>query len=466
MNNEFIPLSDVKDYRLTDLGNAERFRYLYGGRVMFVDGIGWHVWDGKRWAPDEPAVRRLVQKSVREIWNEIANITDKNARDRLYGWANQSERSPRINAILRESAPHLIRKVSELDSDPWLFNVANGTIDLKTGILKPHDPADLITNISPVSYDPDADAPTWRAFLERIFPDVSVLDFMHRWLGSSLSAERREQCFVLCFGTGANGKTTIIEIVITVLGDYAATISFDALLHRENGGNATPELAKLLGKRFVTASEPNVGQRFNESLVKSITGGDTISARFLHKNPFEFKPRFKLTLAGNHRPAIRGTDHGIWRRVHAVEFGIQIPPNEQDPALLDKLAAEAPGILAWLVEGARHWLNNGLEPPEEVRAATEEYKSENDPIGQFLGECTVVEPKGSVRAKILFQTYQAWCEDNGVKEWSQKAFGTVLRERGFEKQKIGYVIWNGLKMVQNLDEMVHDNNVSQFKGIE
>ena len=332
-----------------------------------------------------------------------------------------------------------------------MFNAANGTLELGAagGVeTREHRREDLITQASPVAYEPEAEAPTWRAFLERALPDRAVQAFIQRYAGYSLTGDISEQSLVLCYGRGANGKSTLLEVLSHILGDYAKATPFASLLHddRRRGSEASPDLARLLGARLVTAAEPEVGARFSEAMLKSLTGGERIPARHLREEFFEFSPKFKLWLSFNNRPSVRGQDEGIWRRLLLVPFDVVIPRPERDRRLVAKLKAEASGILNWALDGYRLWAESGLAVPEAVRAATDEYRLDSDPVGQFL-QAAVGELKGgAVRARVLYSAYAKWCRENAVKPFSETAFGTIVPERGIRKEKAGAIFYRDIEL--------------------
>jgi putative DNA primase/helicase len=322
-----------------------------------------------------------------------------------------------------------------LDADPWLLNVANGTIDLRTGELRAHRREDLLTRLAPVEYDPDAQAPCWAAFLERIFAgDGELIGFLRRAVGYSLTGQTGEQVFFILHGTGANGKSTLLEALGAMLGDYGAKTPTETLLIKRSAGISN-DVARLRGARLVTAVEAEDGQRLAESLVKQLTGGDTITARFLYQEAFEFAPTFKLWLATNHKPTIRGTDYAIWRRIRLIPFAVTIPEKEQDRTLPDKLKAELPGILAWAVRGCLEWQREGLGLPEAVKAATAAYQVEQDTLAAWLDACCILSPTATARAGQLYKNYRAWAEENGERPMTGHKFGRTLTERGFDKYK-------------------------------
>jgi putative DNA primase/helicase len=314
-------------------------------------------------------------------------------------------------------------------------DVQNGTLDLRTGQMRQHDRADLLTKEAPVIYDPSATCPTWEAFLTRVMGgDAELIGFLQRAIGYSLTGDTREQVIFLLYGTGANGKSTFLETIRTLLGDdYARQVRTETLTDSNRGTGPTEDLARLKGARFVSARETEEGKRLAEALIKELSGGDTLTARFLYSESFEYRPAFKLFLGANHKPVIRGTDYAIWRRIRLVPFAVTIPPEEQDQNLGAKLAAELPGILTWAVRGCLSWQKNGLGTPAAVTAATAAYRMESDVLSAFLAECCVTNPKGEVQAGPLYTAYKSWCEDNGEKWMTGQMFGRRLTDRGFDK---------------------------------
>jgi len=456
-----------EEYHLTDLGNAKRLVARHGHDLRFVPAWGtWFIWDGRRWARDETGeVFRRAKETVLSIYQEAATTEDADRRKALADWARRSESEARIRAMVKlaESEPGIPVRLSDLDRDPWLLSVLNGTLDLRTGELRPHNRADLITKMVPVEYDPAAEAPTWHRFLDRIMGgNQSLVEFLQRAVGYSLTGDVSEQCLFLCYGTGANGKTVFLRTLLALLGPYGKPVEPDLLLIRHGEAHPTG-LADLFGARLAVALETGAGRRLNEPLVKWLTGGDKLKARFMRQDFFEFEPMHKLWLATNHKPVIRGTDYAIWRRIKMIPFTVTIPEDEQDPRLVDKLRAELPGILAWAVEGCLEWQRKGLGVPDEVRRATEAYREEQDALAAFLAECCVVSPTAKAAAKDLYQAYVAWCEQNGERPEPQRALGMRLTERGFERYKShGTIWWRGLGL---RDEGTMGTNGDQFSPL-
>ena len=374
---------------LTDLGNARRLVHQYGQELRYCNQRGWFIWDDRRWEPDDTgAVERFAKAAVRGIYNEAGACDDKDLRERIASHAYKSESDSRIKSMitLAKTEPEVVVRLDELDRDPWLLNLNNGTLDLSTGELKPHSRKNLITKLIPIDYYPDAVCPTWLGFLERITDgNTELIRFLQKAIGYSLTAITREQCFFILYGNGANGKSTFLNMLSALLGDYGRQTRTETLLVKR-GDQIPNDIARLAGSRFVCAVETENGRRLAEGLIKQMTGCDRMTARFLHREFFEFEPTFKLWLAVNHKPKVRGSDHAVWRRIRLIPFTVTIPEAERDSDLSAKLRVELPGILAWSVKGCELWQSNGLKPPKTVAAATEDYRKEADVIAAFLDE--------------------------------------------------------------------------------
>ncbi len=425
---------------LSDLGNARRLVTLHGQLLRYVWQWGWLFWTGARWIKDETGeVMRRAKQTVLTIYSEIASLDDLEDRRSPAKWALKSEAEPRLKAIveLAKSEPEIVATTDEFDTDPWLLNVQNGTLDLRTGILKAHCREDRITKLVPVDYDPQALCPTWDAFLNRVMEgNASLIGFLQRAIGYALTGSPREQVIFILHGSGANGKTTFLLVIQTLLADYAAQTPTETLLVKKSG-SIPNDVARLHGTRLVVAVEMESGKRLAEALVKQLTGCDKITARFLHKEFFEFVAAFKLFLATNHKPEIRGTDNAIWRRIRLIPFNVTIPPEEQDKGLVEKLKAELPGILAWAVRGCLEWQRDGLGVPEAVKQATEGYRAEMDTLAAFLDECCILTPDAKASATPLYAAYKQWCAGNGEAPLTQQKFGMCLTERGFQRRRSG-----------------------------
>lgn len=422
----------------TDVGNGERIVARYGDRLRHVHPWAkWLCWDGKRWRIDDSAaVVRIAKQSARDIYREAANCDDDDERRRIAAWAKESESKARLGAALwcASSDKPIPVLPGHLDQHPWLLNVENGVIDLRTGELRPHDPGLLITRLCPVAYDPAAECPTWRKMLRHIFGgDDALIGYVRRLCGVFLTGSTTEQMLPIFCGGGSNGKSTLLGTLMNMLStDYASKAPPALLLAKKSEDHPT-EIAGLFGMRLVVAIETDDGRRLNESLVKELTGGDRIKARRMREDFWEFTPTHKLVLCTNHRPVIRGTDHAIWRRLKVVPFDVTIPDAEQDRALPEKLVAEYPGILSWCVRGCLEWQEAGLQAPEAVVSATESYRKDEDVLGSFLAEHSTADASLEVRASALYARYKQWAERSGERLLNQTKFGRALTERGVER---------------------------------
>lgn len=452
----------------TDIANAERFVAQHGEHVRWVlKWEKWIVWDGKRWAEDGGgALIRKARETARNIVRDAAEFEDRSEGEKLAKWGFQSQSKTRIDAMISLAKADLEIKHTELDKAPWLFNTENGTLDLRTGKPKPHDPEDLITKIAGVRYDPHATAPTWDAFLEQILPAESLRRFLQRLVGYSLTGSTSAHVLPFLYGTGSNGKTTVINAILSMMGDYGQQAAPDLLLAK-HGAHPT-ELADLFGARFVASVEAEEGRRFAEALVKQLTGGDKVKARRMREDFWEFPPTHKIFLAANHKPNVRGTDHGFWRRIKLIPFTVTIPDEKQDHNLPQKLAAELPGILSWAVRGCLEWQLDGLGEPEEVRLATGAYRSEQDVLAAFIAEVCVEHPNAEVSAAKLYQRWDIWAGESGERKLSKRAFGQALAERGFESFRYtkgadkGRYGWRGIGLWNPDDDPDDDSEGSSL----
>lgn len=428
--------------RFTDAGNARRLVAYNRHRFRWLASTGrWLVWDGRRWAVDERgAIMQAAKDVVRKLLAEVSEMPGGDARKAKTRWAMQSESAARLEAMVRlaRDEPGMPITADELDADPWILNVANGIVDLRTGELGPHQPERLCTRLTDVAYDPAAieTAATWMGFLEQVLPDPEVREFVARAAGYSLTGSVAEQILIICYGNGANGKTVLLETLRRVFGDYADQAESDLLLDRHEPHPAG--VAKLRGRRYVIASETDDGRRLAEAVVKRLTGGDRITARVMYGDFFEFDPTHTLWMATNHRPDVRGVDHGLWRRLRVIPFEITIPEESQDRHLLDKLADEAPGILAWAVAGALRWQRDGLTTPTAVTFAVADYRASVDLVGEFLNdECILGDVEGPTPAGELYDAYARWAKAAGELPTTQTKFGQALTGRGFDRVKFG-----------------------------
>ncbi len=446
----------------TDVANAEKLIDLYGADIRYVGTWSkWLVWDGQRWLVDATdAIQRFAVRTARVLFESAlehmrtaqTDAQRKTAEAEL-GWAIQTQNAARLASMTKvaRSASEIAIRHERLDADRMLFNVANGTVDLRTGKLRAHERGDLLTKLAPAEYDPDAKCPLWDAFLLRVMgDDAAMVEYLQRLSGYALTGEIREHVLAFFFGRGANGKSTFLRTLHTVLGDYASPAP-RGLLFRARGGERHPtELASLHGRRFVTCSEIEEGQSFDEALVKDLTGGDPIECRRMREDFWSFEPTHKLFIAGNHKPSVRGDDEGIWRRMKLVPWVVTFAAHEQDKQLAEKLLTEAPGILAWCVRGCLDWQAKGLSEPAAVSAATKGYREESDGLGEFFRLSAVFEPGASVARKDLREAYETHCRENGAEPLGAKRFAGRLRERGVTETAIrkGVSVVNGWKGIR------------------
>lgn len=441
----------------TDLGNARRLVAAYGKNLRFCHESGkWLAWNGEIWATDNSGiVDRFAKETVRKTYLEAGAAANDGDRGSLAKHALKSEAEARLRAMvnLAKTEPDIPVTPSQVDADLWLLNCRNGTVDLRTGKLLPHRPENLCTKQVPVIFDRHAKCPKWIAFLRRVMADNRTLvQFLQRALGYALTGSTREEVLFFFYGTGANGKSTFIETCRKLLGDYAVQADFDAFVTKKNEGPRN-DLARLVGARFVAAVEAAQGRQLAENVIKQVTGGDTITARFLYHEYFEFSPQFKLFLVANHKPRVVGTDEAIWRRIRLVPFTVTIPREQRDKQLLGRLQSELPGILAWAVRGCLKWQCDGLGEPEPVSTATEAYRREMDVMADFIEEHCVLGERETADAGLLYKLFQEWSEKNGEEILTQKSLGAQLRERGFEpSKKRGHRCWVGLRLRRENDD--------------
>jgi putative DNA primase/helicase len=434
----------------TDLGNARLFADQHREIIRYSRGLGYLRYDGARWRPgDEDEWLALARDTVRAVYELGIKVADNDQREKLLKHALATERKERLRAMifLARSEPGVaVSDAASFDRDGFLVSVANGTLELRhEGFkLREHRPEDLITRVLPAAYDPAAPCPRWRQFLERVLPEAAKRDFLQRAAGYALTGDVSEQCFFILWGEGANGKTTFLNVLLRLFGEYGLKANFDAFLRKKFAGIPN-DVARLAGARLVVATEGPEGQHLNEGLVKELTGGDRITARFLHHEFFTFDFAGKIFLGTNYRPRIDDPSHAMWRRVRLVEFGVQIPEREQDRSLTEKLLGELPGVLNWVLDGCLSWQERGLEAPEEVRQATLEYKSESDVIADFMADCCVASDSASVTAKRLHEAYVWWARKS-EQRWtlSKVDFNSRLRARFSVTKPKNVLTWRGI----------------------
>jgi putative DNA primase/helicase len=411
-----------RGFALTDLGNAERFVAQHGARVRYcAQQRSWYIWDERRWKRDVvQLVKLLATLTVRVIYLEAAEEADEKSRKAIAEHAKTSESSGRVTAMvtLAQILGSVAIRADVLDTDPWLLNVFNGTLDLRTGELRPHEPRDLITKLAPVAYDPSAVSQLWESFLQDVTGgDGELAGYLQRAAGYSLTGRPTEHAVFFVFGPPATGKSKFTGGLKDVLGDYAIQTAFETFLSKRFGGGGSNDIADLAGARFVLATEADRGRHFAEATLKQLTGGDTVRARHLYESNFEFKPQFTLWLAANDAPQVNNDDDAIFRRMNIIPFTRTVPAEKQDKDLGDKLAAPEvrAAILAWAVQGCLAWQKDGLQAPRLVSDATVQYREEQDPLQFFLDESCVLELDRVIVKAKLQQAYVTWAKAAGVR---------------------------------------------------
>jgi putative DNA primase/helicase len=435
----------------TDTDNAERFARRFGGKVIYTRGQGWLVHDGKRWRRDDLLqVTELAKKTARRIATESRHLRDNAARAARSKFSVHSLSKGALDRML-DLAKSLVGVEDKwLDADHWLLNVENGTIDLRTGRREKHDPRDLLTKLAPVRADRGAKCPLFKKFLRRITGDDDGLrSFIQKAVGYSLTGITTEQVFFFVHGkSGNNGKSTLVNLVRDVLGDYGCHTPTETLLVKQYDNNIPADLARLAGTRMVTAIEADANRHLAEAKIKAMTGGEPIVARFMRQNFFSFVPEYKLWLVANDRPRVRGTDQAFWRRVRVIPLGVEIPRKERDQKLSEKLRDEWPGILAWAVRGCLKWQAEGLSQPKAVRSATKGWHREMDHLKKFVGEQLIFAPGHKIPASQLFDLYKKWCAANGEDPLTVQAFKAKLQEANdiTHTRVKGKSWWRGIKL--------------------
>lgn len=419
------------------------------------------------------AEQKAEISDLERVIDRAEALTEKLAAMRRvhFNHAKKSGNTGPINNLMREAQVEKHVKLDILNADKLMVNVENCVLAFREGTdavtgrrrftieRQDHARELYLTKIMRVAFDPDATCPDFEAFLEAMQPDPPMREFLQRWFGYSITGLTSEQKLAFLYGMGRNGKSTLVDIIARIMGDYATTVPIESLAGSEQrkGSDATPDLVRLPGARMVRASEPEKGQKMREALIKQLTGGEEILVRRMQKEFFEVIPEFSLTIQGNHKPEIRGDDDGIWRRVLLIPFLVQIAKEDVDPLLPQKLWAERSGILNWLLEGARKWLTDGLRIPQEVLDATEEYRRESDPMIDFLNDCCEIDGNGETftRSRDLVDAFNWWQEASGISgQWGTK---TISQKLQFKAKH--YRGPNGEKFGK------HKKSVAGFKGI-
>lgn len=447
MSDNELVLAD--GFRPTDSANAARLVAAAGGRIRFVHAWGkWIVYASGRWVIDtsEALVVEHAKSVARGLFRLAADL-DRDERKRILAWAARSEQAGSISAMIRlaRGVPGVLVDHHQLDADPSLLNVLNGTVDLRTGEFRTHNPDDLLTMQAPVAYDPHAGWPTWDACVDRWQPDPAVRGFLQRAVGSAATGHPVEALFVNV-GSGGNGKSRFFGAISSVLGPYAVVPHKSLLVASRHEGHPT-HVAGLFGARMLVAPETSQDDRLDEEQVKNLTGGDTLRARRMREDEWTFEPTWTAFVHTNYRPKIRGTDEGIWRRVRLIPWDVTIPADERDEHLASRLTAEASGILNWIIAGAVEWQESGLDEPASVLAATNAYRADQDHLGRFLADCIdTSDDTATTTTKELRGAYETWCEETGETAWTAQGLGRALSARGFDSTRTTSArLWLGMR---------------------
>lgn len=426
---------------LTDLGNARRFiaQHHENVRSIIIQRASWLIYGGARWEHDTTGeIDRLAKATVRSLYTEASHVGDADLRDQLLKHAAKSESAAKIRAVMELAAtePEISITSDGLDADPWLFNVENGTVDLRRGTIRPHRRDDLITRLAPVEYDPDATCERFEQFLLEVMAgDTEMVDYLQRAIGYSMTGDTREECLFFCYGKGGNGKTKLFEVLRALYGEYSQQADFHTFLSRKSEGPRN-DIARMRGARFITASEADGDRGFDGTILKQLTGGDTVTARRLYEESFEFRPQHKLWLAANHKPIVKEQTAGFWRRIRLIPFNVSFE-KRRDKKLERALLAELPGILNWAIAGCQVWRREGLLEPRAVRRATESYRDENDLLGEFIAQKCALESGSWTPSTELFRVFTDWwTETRGPRSAtiSMGWFSRLLGERPGLKQ--------------------------------
>jgi putative DNA primase/helicase len=436
------------------MGNAQRMIARHGTRLRYCHP--WKqalVWDTQRWAIDDTAeVERMAKETAQAIALEAYGQSGQQFKE-LTKWASVSQSRERISAMTSLAMSELSIPIlpAEMDCNPWALNCANGTLDLRAGNLREHDPSDMITQLCPTEFDPRANCPLWLATLAKFLVKPELIAFFNRLVGYMITGVIQDQILALAHGRGANGKSTILGTLQNVLGfDYSMKCAPDLLMSKRGESHPTDK-TDLFRKRFVVAIETESGRRLNETIAKELTGGDRIRARRMRENFWEFTPTHKIIVATNHRPSVQSGSSATWRRIKLIPFGVAVSGLDDDKKMPEKLRAEYPGILTWCVQGCLDWQRRGLDPPQEVIQATQEYESAEDRIGRFIEAWVDNDPaqdrSKDVQARELYTWYANWAKEGNEDVMSETLFGESMSELGFKKYKrTGRIYYRGLSL--------------------
>lgn len=460
-----VPVKVIDQAFNTDVGNAKRLVELWGEDIVYCyPWNSWLIWDGSRWKRDQMGtIDKYARLTVKAIYEEGCAEVDTYRKEQLLKHAYASESKARIMAMSEMAKSMLPILPDKFDSNKWVLNVKNGTLDLRTGVLREPRREEYITKQSQINYDPSADCPTFLKFIDTTMNhNIEVIQFVQKVVGYCLTGDTSLEYLFMCYGTGQNGKSKFIaDSIAYVLGEYAAKTSVATVMEMQNGGIPN-DVARLRGIRFAYASEPKKGAKLDEGKIKDLTGREPVLARFLNQEFFEYVPEFKLFISTNHKPDIKGADEGIWRRLKLIPFLAQISNEERDERLDDKLHAEASGILNWALEGCLRWQNEGIEVPSIVENATNDYRDELDALSDFITLWCETGKEFFGKTHEIYNAYTIYC--NMTKDYcmSAKSFSSAIQERRFRlDRKGGHRIIHGIHLTD-----FARSNICQFEGGE
>lgn len=432
----------------TELGYARRLIEVYGDRLRYVPAWRrWLVWDGKRWAHDATGQPARWMKSVaRRVTADALAIEQEQERKAALSLARRGESSAGVSGALTLAGTEegIVVTPDDLDADPHLLNCANGTLDLRTGELRPHDPADLLTKMAGAALDPDAPGGAFGSFLARVQPDPKMRAYLARLVGHALEGRVVEHILPIFHGDGANGKGTFISAVLAALGDYADAADPELLNARSFDAHPTG-VADLFGLRLAVLHESDDGRRLAEGTVKRLTGGDRLKARRMREDFWHFEPSHTFVMLTNHKPVVSGQDEGIWRRLRLVPWDVVVPAEERDERLGDRLRLESDHVLTWIVSGYQDWREHGFGEPDRVTAATAAYRADSDALGRFVEQMCITGPNFHVRSSELYAVWAKWCAAEGIESGTNKAFTGSLQNRGYDTRRSNVgAVWDGI----------------------
>jgi len=448
----------IDGYETTDLWNSDNLVKVYKGKLLHCeDWNSWLIYKNGKWVRDNTnETQGLAKKIIINYYKEASEIENDRERNRLVKHALKSSTQRAINAMIELSKSEMAVTPDVFDREPYIINLKNGTLDLRTMDFWKHRPEDMLTRQMNIEYEPLAICPRWLAFLERIFnQNQELIEFIQKALGYSLTGDTSEDCLFILYGTGQNGKTTFLRTISEIWGDYTVDTPTETLLTKERD-NIPNDIARLRGTRLVTSSEAQEGRRFNEILIKKLTGRDKITARFLRQEFFEFEPTFKIWIAVNHKPVVKENTIAFWRRIRLIPFTNQIPNDEVIPNFEKILLEEKEGIFNWILEGFKKWKKERLGIPEEIKTAVEEYRDEMDILAEFISQICIESPEARTSTKDLYTAYCNWCEENKETPTGKLSFSRRLEERGHKAVRIGHKGekgWQGIGIKSSQDEI-------------